>query len=277
MNSSKTPLQICSFGNRRSEETSNLIRKWGGVPTIAPTMQEVPLQDQSEVHSFLKLLQSGEIQAVIFLTGVGAEYLKSIADLEMNSSNFVQALQQTTIITRSPKAAVVLKQWKLTVDLQAKAPYTSSQLVSAFKLKCEQDSDFCSKSKCIAIIEYGEHNRLLHQELQQQGFEVRSVTAYRWKLPDNLEPLQQSIQHTIEGKFDVLLFTSAKQISHLLQVAESLRLFDTWMNAARNCQIASIGPTCSEALRTAGLQVSLEASPPKLGTLIKLIFHSSDK
>jgi uroporphyrinogen-III synthase len=95
------------------------------------------------------------------------------------------------------------------------------------------------------------------------------VTTYGWALPDDTEPLRQAVQATIDGEFDVLLFTSAQQIENLLQVADSNELKAAWLLAADECTIGSIGPTCSDALRDVGLTVHVEASPPKMAHLIR--------
>ena len=81
-----------------------------------------------------------------------------------------------------------------------------------------------------------------------QGATVQSVPVYRWTLPDDIEPLQSAIRATIDDEFDVLLFTSAQQVRHVLEVATTMGLADQWIEAANRLQIGSIGPTCSETL-----------------------------
>src|SRR5690606_35239806 len=54
--SSRTPLRACSFESRRAEEMASLLRRQGCVPTVAPSMQEVPLEDNTSVFEFAERL-----------------------------------------------------------------------------------------------------------------------------------------------------------------------------------------------------------------------------
>jgi len=42
-------------------------------------------------------------------------------------------------------------------------------------------------------------------------------------------------------------------------------------DALNRTRVASIGPVCTEALRKTGVEVKIEASPPKLGPFIAAI------
>ena len=65
------------------------------------------------------------------------------------------------------------------------------------------------------------------------------------------------------------MFTSAQQITHVLQIAEEEQVKEDWLLAASKTMIASVGPACTEALQEAGLPVDFESSPPKMGPLVK--------
>lgn len=94
-------------------------------------------------------------------------------------------------------------------------------------------------------------------------FRSISVPVYRWGLHDEINPLEEAIQKTIRDEFDVLMFTSAQQLAHVLQIAEKLGMNEGWLEHSNRCTVASIGPTTSQALKQAGLNVALEASPEK--------------
>ena len=95
------------------------------------------------------------------------------------------------------------------------------------------------------------------------------IPVYCWALPDELEPLQHAITATIAGQLDALLFTSAQQVRHVLLVAEQMQQRAAWLAATEHLVVASIGPTCSDTLREEGLPVHVEASPPKMGPLVR--------
>jgi uroporphyrinogen-III synthase len=73
----------------------------------------------------------------------------------------------------------------------------------------------------------------------------------------------------LAGRFDVTLFTTGVQAEHFLMFAEEKGLRDAAKEALERTFVASIGPTCSEALRGCGLQPELEPSHPKMGILVR--------
>ena len=73
------------------------------------------------------------------------------------------------------------------------------------------------------------------------------------------------------------MFTSAQQLQHVLQIAERDNLRDDWVEAAARCVVASIGPTASETLNAAGLSVDVEASPTKMGHLVRDTMRQATK
>ena len=67
-----------------------------------------------------------------------------------------------------------------------------------------------------------------------------------------------------------------KRRTNVLQAAEMQQLREAFLAAAGRCTIASIGPTCSDALESAGLRVDVEASPPKMGQLVRQALRLAD-
>ena len=98
--------------------------------------------------------------------------------------------------------------------------------------------------------------------------EVTSVPVYQWDLPEDREPLKEAIRRLADGNFDVILFTTSIQVSHLFQVAVELGLEDAVRRALARTAIASVGPTTTEMLADFGLKPDLEPSHPKMGFLV---------
>src|SRR5438105_2671226 len=71
----------------------------------------------------------------------------------------------------------------------------------------------------VFVQEYGVENREFVAELKKRGARVSRVPVYRWGLPEDLSPLKTAILEVSDGHADVLLFTNATQIHHVLQVA----------------------------------------------------------
>ena len=268
-NQSSTPLRICSFESRRAAEMQALIEKQGGMATVAPSMQEIPLGDNPEVFSFVEQLFDGRIDVVVFFTGVGAKSLLEIVATQHDADKFFAALNRCSVIVRGPKPVPVLREWNVHIDLKAAEPNTWREILDII------DTELDIADKTIAVQEYGKPNEEFTRQLIQRGAMVVSVPVYRWAMPDDMEPLFAAVRSTINGEFDVLMFTSANQLSNVLEAADSINLRDDWLAAASKCVIASIGPTASEAIRDAGLPVDVEASPPKMGRLVRQSIESA--
>lgn len=105
--------------------------------------------------------------------------------------------------------------------------------------------------------------------MQDRGADVVSVPVYRWDLPEDTAPLRRAIHDTVSGRFDAVLFTSAQQFHHARQIADEEGCGPEWVGALNRCVVASIGPTNTETLLEAGVNVDLEPTHSKMGTLVK--------
>ena len=121
----------------------------------------------------------------------------------------------------------------------------------------------------VAVQEYGVSNPDLLQGLEARGARVTRVPVYRWALPEDLTPLQSAVRSVAGRALQVAIFTTATQVTHLLQVAESMQQQEAVMEGLRRMVLASIGPTTTEELRRHGLAPDLEASHPKMGLLVR--------
>lgn len=258
------PIRVCSFESRRQIEMQKLIERFGGVATVAPSMREVPLESNSAAFEFANRLIKREIDIVVFLTGVGTDAFYEAVASQFSAEILTHALQNVLVAVRGPKPAAALSKRKITPHLRAPEPNTWRELVNQF-----QESGISVSGKRIAIQEYGVPSEELHQWFQQQGADVLPVPIYRWMLPEDLAPLESAIRSTIAGEFDLMLWTSAQQIVHVVEVAERLGLKESWLSASQKISHASIGPTASERLREYGVNPLLEPSHPKMAHLVR--------
>ncbi len=241
----------------------SLIERHGGEAAVAPSMREVPLEENPAAFSFADDLFAGKIDVVVFLTGVGARALLDAVTTRHDRTKFLQALDRCKIAVRGPKPLAVLREWNVHVDAKAPEPNTWRELLG------ELDTHALIAGRSIAVQEYGKPNEDFYRELERRASRVSRVPVYQWALPNDTAPLEAAIRATIAGEFDLLLFTSAQQVYNVLEVAESRGLRAQWMEAAARCVIGSIGPTASETLHELSLPVDIEASPPKMGQLVR--------
>ena len=253
-------MKVLSLESRRSSEMAELIRRQGGVPVLAPSMREAPLERNDEAFRFAERLFAGEFDMMILLTGVGTRILHQTLATRYPEERFAEALRRITMVARGPKPLAVLRAMHVPVAVTAPEPNTWRELVAALAGRTESR---------IAVQEYGRPNRELLDSLRQRGAVVTTVRVYQWDLPADTEPLRDAARRLAAGEFQAVLFTTSIQIEHLLRIAAEEGLEEGIRRAWPRIVIASIGPTTSEALEEAGVRADLEPSHPKMGFLVQ--------
>jgi len=260
-------LRVLLLESRRSREMASLVTTYGGRPIEAPSMREVPLATNTEALTFVDALVRREFDLVVLLTGVGTRALLQLVEqVRGTRDQFVQALAETRIAARGPKPVAVLRELKITPWLIAPEPNTWRELLDALDAKAAELSLVGLR---VAVQEYGASNLPLLAGLKERGAVVTRVPVYQWALPEDLQPLQSAIETLVRGDIDVALFTTATQVTHLRQVAESMGLGPAVHEALNRIVVASIGPTTSEELREQGIRIDLEPTHPKMGFLVR--------
>jgi uroporphyrinogen-III synthase len=250
---------------------ASLIRRQGGEPTIAPSMREAPLEKHEPVFEFWKRLTAGEVDLVVLMTGVGTQAMFEVLTSRISREDLIAEMNRHPVCIRGPKPAVVLKNWTVRIDHRAPEPNTWREVLTILEGDAVQLG-----GRTVAVQEYGKPSTELYEELRRRGATVITIPVYRWELPADLEPLKSAIRRCVAGEFEVLLFTSAQQAHHVLQVAEELGLRDQWLAAANRCVIGSIGPTATETLVELGLKPHIEPQHPKMGPLVSEVMGKAE-
>jgi uroporphyrinogen-III synthase len=251
-------LRVLSFESRRANEMATLIRNQKGEPTIAPSMREVPIEENEAAFAFAESLFAGNLDMVILLTGVGTRYLDKVLATKYPPEAFAEALRQTNVVARGPKPMAVLREWKVPATMVPE-PNTWRELLAAIE---------AVRAARVAVQEYGKTNHELITGLIGQGREVTTVPVYQWALPLDTQPLREAAHLLARGAVDVVLFTTSIQIPHLFQVAGEEHVTAETKAGLERAVIASIGPTTSETLAEYGLRPDVEPSHPKMGNLV---------
>lgn len=251
-------LRVLSLESRRATEMAALIRNQKGEPIVAPSMREVPIEENEAAFAFAESLFAGRFDMVILLTGVGTRYLDKVLATKYPPEAFAEALRGTKVIARGPKPMAVLREWKVAA-VMAPEPNTWRELLAIVE---------GMPAHRVAVQEYGKPNPELTAGLVAQGREVTTVPVYQWALPIDTEPLREAAHLLARGSVDVVLFTTSIQLSHLFQIAEEEHIAADTKAGLERTVIASIGPTTSEALAEYGLKPDLEPSHPKMGNLV---------
>jgi uroporphyrinogen-III synthase len=258
-------LRVLSLESRRAPEMAKLIANYGGVPIVAPSMREVPLESNTEALAFGRTVVSDGFDVVIFLTGVGTRALARVVETIYPVSQFVAALQKTAVVARGPKPVAALKEMGVPVTLAVPEPNTWRDLLRVLD---ENKATLPVQGRRVAVQEYGSSNADLLAGLAQRGANITRVPVYQWALPEDTGPLRKAIEKIARGEVDVALFTTSIQVVHLLQVAAEMNLEKDVRGAFARIVVGSIGPVTSEALREHEIEPDFEPSHPKMGILV---------
>ena len=264
-------LRVVVFESRRADEMAALIGKQGGSALSAPSMKEIPLENNTHLIDAAQQLLDGKFDTFVCMTGVGIGALMTVAETRFDRQRLIDALAKTTLVVRGPKPVAVLRQLGLKPQVVAPQPNTWRELVAAM-----MEHDVVA-SRSIAIQEYGASNQQLLDALAEAGGTVHSIPVYAWVLPEDLGPLKDAIEKLIAGRVDVALFTSAQQVRHLFRVAEMQQQADGLRQAFKRVAVGSIGPVCSEAIREAGLSVDHEPDRSHMTALVRDLARHAPK
>jgi uroporphyrinogen-III synthase len=252
--------RVISFESRRAHETAELIRRHNGVPISAPSMREVPIEQNESAFHFAQQLFGGHFDMVIFLTGVGTRFLAKLLATRYPVETFAEALRSVTVVARGPKPSGALRELGVPVIIQVPEPNTWREVLRATDGRPERR---------IAIQEYGKPSTELHEGLRARGAKVTAVTVYQWEMPEDLQPLREAARLLSAHDIDVSLFTTSTQVVHLMRIAAELGIETETAAGLNQTMIVSIGPTTSETLREYGFTPDMEPSHPRLGLLVK--------
>lgn len=254
-------IRVVTLESRRAAELEQLLARHGATVIRAPALREIPLEENPHAIELVERLERGTIDVVILLTGVGTRALVEAVRPRCPTEKLVELLRRVTIVARGPKPVAALRSLDLVPQVRVPEPNTWRELLAAL------DAAGAIAGKRVVVQEYGVGNPELLAGLRERGAVVTPVAVYRWALPTDLEPLREAIRRVAAGSADVALFTSATQIAHVLEVAETMGLRDAAVAGLADAVVGSIGPVCTAALREAGITVDCEPSHPKMGVL----------
>lgn len=243
-------------------ELARLVRRHGGEPYSVPAMREVTQASGEQVARLLTRLDSGAVQIVVCLTGVGVMALVREAERLHRLPVLLDRLKTVTTVCRGPKPVAALKRQGIPALVQTREPHTTTELLAAL-----EDVELAGQG--VALVHYGERDIALATALQERGALLDELCLYAWELPEDLEPLRQLVYDLVAGDVDAVAFTSKAQVRHLWQVGSDMHL-DQELPQALNTRliVAAVGPTCAAELEAHGVVPHVVPPHPKMGPMI---------
>jgi uroporphyrinogen-III synthase len=238
-----------------------LISRYGGVPFVAPSVAERPLELNTELFVQTARLMDGAFNLAVLMTAPGLTYWRDAALTRYPAEQFTAALGATAIISRGPKPVVILHQMGLKPALIVPEPNTWREMVPLIAARTERR---------IVLQEYGSPNLEFTAALEALGAEVATVPIYRWNLPEDMGPLRQAAHRIADRECEMVIFTTSIQLTHLMEVAR-MEGIESGVRAslATHALIASVGPIMDAALVAQQLTPDIVPPHPKMGILVR--------
>jgi uroporphyrinogen-III synthase len=259
-------LRVLALEARRADEIATLITRYGGHPTVAPAVREVPVASNDAAVMFARSLVANEFDLVIFLTGVGARALVTAGETAVPREALIAALAKTKVVARGPKPVAALREMGVSAWATVPEPNTWREVLAVLDAR---QSERALAGARVAVQEHGVPSPELVDGLRARGAMVTAVPVYQWALPEDLEPLRAAVRALSESRVDVVLFLSGVQAAHLGQVAREMGLDAAVRRGLAHAVVASIGPSTSAELCRQGISVDLDASHPRMGQLVR--------
>ena len=255
---------VAILESRLGRQFAELVAKHGGRPLHAPALAEVPDMDRGAIAALVPGLESRLPRLAIFQTGVGTRALFDATDALGLTQRLLAVIGKATVAVRGPKPTGALRARGVRIDLSASDPYTTTEVLATL-------AGIDLAGAAVVVQRYGVTNTGLEEALEARGARVIEIPTYRWSLPADTAPLVGLIDALERQRVDAVAVTNAAQIHNLFELAGKLGRGDALRSGLNATLIASVGPVTTGALKKHGVRVGLEASPPKLGPLMRAL------
>jgi uroporphyrinogen-III synthase len=277
-------LVVAITASRRAGELASIIRSFGGIPYIAPTVGiEVnqPLNKET-VLTTMRIFQE-KMDYVVFMTGPGVYSLMSSArDLELEG-DLIRMLQDVQVIARSGKPKEALAKCGLKTQVMIPNENTFEGIGKLLL-------SLGVSGKKVYIFWHGSHSSDLRRVLENQGAQVFETHTYVYSTDvnkggaeilkmmgyDYVNPDETRVIKLMEdifaSKVGAITFTSPPAVSRFFDIASKHGLTDSLLTSLKtNMIVVAIGPSTLKALEENNVRVDVLPEYYRMGSMIKAL------
>jgi len=250
-----------------------LIRKFGGKPYIAPTIELKPYQNKKEILKTLNRVFDTQIDYLIFKSVNAVSFFISCLHSLQQKENFLKKLNNTCIIAIGPKTRAELKNNGIETTLVPQK-FSSEGIIESLK-----EHNLLGKN---VIIPSPKNNRnRLTKKLRDFGAKVLTIPIYESTLPKDPSKVFTLIKDLIKRKIDIITFTSSDSALNLIKVASKHKLDVKVKDALNECLIVVIGPITQKTLENLGIKADIIPKDyiieAMVDSLVKYLYQESKK
>lgn len=256
--------RILVTAQRRAEDLSNALERRGAQVSIAAALGVESHIDEETLLDHTRRLIAEPVDIVVVTTGIGFRGWMDTAEAAGLAEELTEALRETRLIARGPKARGALQAAGLVPDWVAESE-TSAEIADFL---CTEGVSGLS----VAVQHHGAGDDGLESRLFEHGAHPFGLVVYRWGPPPDKEALDESVRACACGAYDAVVFTSAPAAAAWLTAVDEAEARDAISTLAKNGKLlmAAVGPVTADPLRNAGFDPIIP-DRGRLGSLVRLI------
>jgi uroporphyrinogen-III synthase len=256
--------------DRRSEDLIDALKRRGAATLHAPTLRMADRVDDDPILADTRSIIAVRPDVLLATTSYGIRRWFEVADAGGLGDDLLEALSDTTILVRGPKARGGIRAAGLN-DTGMSDDETTASLVT----KTLHDIPL---NRTVAVQLHGYTDQRQLERLREAGHTVLTVAPYRWLSPDVSDArVERLIEAITTQQLDAVTFTSAPAVDALLSTAEALGRLTDVVDSLRSAVVAAaVGPVTAAPLLALGVPV-VQPERFRMGALIKLVCDHLEK
>lgn len=237
---------------RELDVLDKLLRRRGAEVYRCPLLAIVDAPDPAPVTAWIEAFIASPPDILVLMTGEGLKRLLGVVERhELDHEGFVRALGATTLISRGPKPARVLRRLGLAPTKLAARP-TSAGVIETLETMSLTGAR-------VALQLYGDNpNERLAGYIGSRGATLSTVAPYRYAAALSEQCIERLVGMLETGALDAIVFTSQAQVERLFAVADDRSIRDRLDRGLQRTCIAAIGPVVRAALAQFGCRTDIE-------------------
>jgi uroporphyrinogen-III synthase len=274
-------ITVAVTSSRRAPELADIVRKFGGIPYIAPTIGiKNNSQLNSECNQFIETISNERMHFFIFMTGVGVFNLFQNLQKLHKLNTVIEKLRDTIVIARSNKPKMELRKFGIKTNFVPNIN-TIDGILNLLKR-------FDIKNKYIGILWHGDSSSSFKKKLASLGANVFDFTSYSYSdgleqtnatmlkemgydyVAPNEEKIKILIEDIMKGTVDSITFTSPPAVKEFFEFAKrnnKINSLKEMLNS--NVLVVSVGPSTSKMLARFHVLADIVPTTYRMGPMIK--------
>jgi uroporphyrinogen-III synthase len=247
--------------DRRADQQIEALRRRGADVVHGCTMRTLNLSDDARLLEVSRALIDQPPDTLVLQTGMGLNMWLDAMDGIGLGDQVRAALGHCEVLARGPKAVSAARRAGLEVAWSA-PDELFAQIVDHVDATGGRNRLFLQVD--------GTDEEALAAPLADSCREVVVVPIYRWALPVDVGPAEVLVDAVCDGGLDAVTFTTRQAAVHLVGIAEARGRRDDLLAALDGIRVVpvSVGPVCSEAMRSLGMTGLVEPERPRLVAML---------